>query len=76
MRTRITIDADLIHEAVEYAADDNRTFSELVSNALEQYMHRYPKQKTDLSLEKQVQIMRKEINTLTDKMEAWHNEDR
>ncbi len=42
-RTRITIDQALLREAVEYATADHRTFSELVSTALKERMHRFPK---------------------------------
>ncbi len=42
-RTRITIDQALLREAVEYATADHRTFSELVSIALKERMHRFPK---------------------------------
>ena len=43
IRTRITLDQALLREAVEYATADHRTFSELVSTALKERMHRFPK---------------------------------
>ena len=75
-RIRITLDENVYKAAVEYSKLDNRTFSELMQTAVEQKMHRYPKSKTDISLEKQVQIMRKEMDIIIGKMEEWSNENR
>ncbi len=47
-RTRITIDQALLREAVEYATADHRTFSELVSTALMERMHRFPKRDKEI----------------------------
>ena len=43
MRKRFTAPAALVAEAEEYAAADNRSFSELVCEALRQHMRRYPR---------------------------------
>ena len=43
VRKRFTIATELSKVAEEYARLDNRTFSELVCEALRQHMHRYPK---------------------------------
>jgi hypothetical protein len=42
-RKRFTIRAELLAAAEEYARLDNRTFSELICEALRQHMHRYPR---------------------------------
>ena len=47
-RTRITISADLYRESVQYATADHRTFSELVSTALMERMHRFPKKEKEV----------------------------
>lgn len=43
MRKRFTAAAALVEEAERYAAADNRSFSELVCEALRQHMRRYPR---------------------------------
>jgi hypothetical protein len=43
VRRRFTISPEELAAAEEYARLDNRTFSELVCEALRQHMHRYPK---------------------------------
>ena len=48
IRTRITIDQALLHESMEYAGADNRTFSQLVSTALKERMHRFPKREKEV----------------------------
>ncbi len=48
IRTRITLDQALLREAVEYATADHRTFSELVSTALMERMHRFPKREKEV----------------------------
>jgi len=76
IRKRVTLDEKVYNAAVEYSKLDNRTFSALMQTAVEQMMHRYPKSKIDISLEKQVQIMRKEMDIVIGKMEEWSNENR
>jgi hypothetical protein len=43
VRKRFTIPPDLKRDAEEYAQLDNRTFSELVCEALRQHIRRYPR---------------------------------
>jgi hypothetical protein len=45
LRVRLTVDGGIWRRAVVYAADTNRTPAELVDEALEQIMARYPRRR-------------------------------
>ena len=43
IRKRISIDEDVYKAAVKYSKLDNRTFSQLMQEAVKRMMHRFPK---------------------------------
>ena len=75
IRKRIMIDEDLYKAALDYAALDNRTFSELIHEAIKQMMRRYPKEKPDynhaqiVTLEKQVKKLLKDNTEIKAKID-------
>jgi len=69
IRTRITIDEDVYKAAVKYSKLDNRTFSQLMQEAVKRMMHRFPKKNTACDLDR-LQALEKVVDKLIEEV-SW-----
>jgi len=77
VRKRFTMSASLLTQAEAYARADNRTFSELVCEAVRQMMARYPKARKngqfagEKSLVEKVADLERDIAQLYTQVHSW-----